>query len=120
VLLKVDATQGKGNEIMTKQERMERAERIMQDHRKAIKLHHKACYNKEEFKWLWYANGIPHTGIWAFGGYNKDELPKLAEVLLAVPASDPQPGWYCYIGPIPEFSNTIYYDEHLEGTQVNG
>lgn len=104
---------------MTEQERMERAERIMQDHRKAMRLHHKSCYGVGEFRWLWREDGANHPGIWAFGGWHKDRLPILMEVRVSVPSSTPQPGWYCYIGPIPEFSNTIYYDEHSEGTRTD-
>ena len=110
MLLKVDEKQGKGNERMTEQSQFV----------EAMKQHHRNCYRREEFRWLWRPDGLNHTGVWAFGGNNKDVPPSLVWVKLTGPTLKTDCGWYCYIGPIPEFSNTIYYDEHSEGTQVNG
>lgn len=63
------------------------------------RLHHKNCYGKEKFKWE--RQDIHCVGIWAFGGYG--DSPKFERVALLTPPETSFPGWWCYIGPVPEF-----------------
>lgn len=67
--------------------------------------HHVSCYNKSSFQWEWQT--VDHLGIWAFGGANKDVAPRFknAEFLVPVSHDDKVAGWYCYIGPEPQFDS---------------
>jgi hypothetical protein len=84
-------------------EREEIANAIMADIEQAYAKHHKACYNREKFKWEWCE--IEHPGIWAFGGYDRKKPPEFISAYWAVPRPEKDYGWYCYIGPKPEFES---------------
>jgi len=96
-----------------------RKEHVSQELEKARELEHNSSYGTKEFRWLWHDNGVDCPGVWACGGYSKDMPPKLIEVWLLKPKSKSVRGWYCYIGPTPKFSDTIYYEEHSEGVRIN-
>ena len=70
------------------------------------RLHHTDCYNKPKFKWEWCK--IDTCGIWAFGGLDQSKNPHFIDAAWRVPVKyDHQiEGWYCYIGPEPEFGET--------------
>jgi hypothetical protein len=86
-------------------DREERANAIMADIERAYAQHHKDCYNREAFKWEWCE--IEHPGIWALGGYDRNVAPEFKDAQWCVPAPEKVPGWYCYIGPMPEFADGI-------------
>lgn len=74
---------------------------VLEKHEQAVREHHKDCYNKSYFKWEWQT--VDHLGIWAFGGSDKNVNPHFISAEFMVPKRDKVPGWYCYIGPQPEF-----------------
>lgn len=78
----------------------------LKKHEEMTRQHHKSCYNKEKFRWEWTT--ISHLGIWAFGGHNKEKSPHFIDAAFKVPKREAEqvPGWYCYIGPQPEFENS--------------
>ena len=71
------------------------------------KEHHKHHYGVEKFKWEW--QNVHCLGVWAFGGNNKEGGPVSCNVEVSIlvpkPSNESVEGWYCYIGPIPEFNN---------------
>jgi len=74
---------------------------LLDMHENMTRQHHTSCYNKTKFKWTWCT--IDHVGIWAFGGFK--DAPSFTDAAFRVPVShdEKKPGWYCYIGPEPEF-----------------
>lgn len=86
------------------------SETISERHERMTREHHQACYNKDKFKWEWCT--IDHLGIWAFGGIDKKSTPYFLNAKFCVPQPDNKKefGWYCYIGPQPEFISTNLKD----------
>jgi hypothetical protein len=74
-----------------------------QDFKRVEKEHHSTCYGVQEFEFFWGEADCP--GIWAYGGPHKDAPPCLLWAKYLIPKKDKTPGWFCYIGPRPEFSN---------------
>jgi len=97
---------------MTEEERIKRAELLMADHELACKKHHISSYGKEIFKWEW--GTLDHEGIWAYGGNNKDLPAVLLGATLQVPCHDNVEGWYCYIGPVPNFTPPTLTQKQFE------
>lgn len=81
------------------------AKHMMQRHEEAYANHHKACYGKEKLTFEWTTP--EHPGIWAMGGWIKDLAPIFLGVRWVVPveSGDTRLGWWCYLGPKPEFVN---------------
>lgn len=65
------------------------------------KKHHEASYGVSKFEIKWQT--VDHIGVWAYCG--KDEFPDKTNVQVSVivPQQIKELGWYCYMGPIPEF-----------------
>lgn len=80
-------------------------EDLIARHEQITREHHQNCYNKDKFKWEWQT--IDHLGIWAFGGDDKNKEPYFKDAKFSVPKAhnEKKEGWYCYIGPEPEFSS---------------
>lgn len=65
--------------------------------------HHVACYGKEKFQWVWQK--VDTLGVYAYGG-NKEEPNSWGmgvSIIVPKPEDESVAGWYCYIGPIPNF-----------------
>ncbi len=79
---------------------------ILDKYEQISKEHHKYHYGVEKFEWKWQT--VHCLGVWAFGGNNKLNGPVSCnvEVSILVPkqANESVEGWYCYMGPIPEFT----------------
>lgn len=75
----------------------------MDDIRRVEREHQAACYGRDSLQFEW--KKIEHTGVWAWGGPYKDEPPILLRVSLCVPCNNEEYGWYCYLGPRPNFTN---------------
>ena len=74
---------------------------MLENYEAITRLHHTNCYNVSKFTWKW--GTIDHVGIWAYGG--SDAKPFFLDASFDVPKRecDKIEGWYCYIGPEPEF-----------------
>lgn len=70
-----------------------------------VKEHHIACYGKEKFIWKWQR--VDYIGIWAFGGSDENQQPIFISAEFQVPKIDKELGWYCYLGPVPDFHDNI-------------
>lgn len=79
------------------------ARAISKDIERMYSEHHKSCYGGAEFEFTWCELDCP--GIWAYGGPIQDEPPVFMWAKWSIPAAERKPGWYCYIGPRPEFKN---------------
>ena len=81
------------------------AKHMLQRHEEAYVNHHKACYGQEKLTFQWQ---LPeHPGIWAYGGKYQDDPPIFLGVRWIVPDAARPAGWWCYLGPVPEFSNEV-------------
>ena len=58
---------------------------------------------KFEHEWVW--GTLDHLGVWAFGG--DGQRPEFQSVSFQVPKHDGVIGWYCYMGPMPEFKDQL-------------
>jgi hypothetical protein len=64
--------------------------------------HHEHYYGKKCFQFEWQT--LDHLGIWAYGGRYKSKKPTHYKWLkICAPYHDNVEGWFCYIGPIPDF-----------------
>lgn len=80
------------------------AKELLDKIEKISAAHHKHHYNRERFKFEWQT--LDHIGIWSYGGKDKDKIPTLAKwTKVCTPYHDNVEGWFCYIGPLPEFTN---------------
>lgn len=66
---------------------------------------HFRSYGKPKFRFEWGC--VTHPGIWACGGGSQSSSPVLIDVAFQVPSQNPEYGWWCYIGPRPEFENEL-------------
>lgn len=82
------------------------ADAVMKDLDRMDRTHHESCYGTTAFEFTWCELDCP--GIWAFGGPLQDELPVFFWAKWSIPTEERKPGWYCYIGPQPKFSNDAY------------
>ncbi len=76
---------------------------ILQRHEEAYVNHHKACYGQEKLTFEWQSP--EHPGVWAWGGPHGDAPPVFLGVKWVVPSGTVSLGWWCYLGPRPEFTN---------------
>ena len=90
-------------EIFQTKRRSDYIRGLIDRHEKMTRAHHLRHYGVEKLKWEW--GTIDHLGVWAFGGDNKEKSPVLKDIGVQVPKSSDEKiyGWYCYVGPIPEF-----------------
>lgn len=91
--------------IFQTKKRFDRNRDLIDRHKEISRLHHLNHYGREKLKWEW--GTIDHLGVWATGSGNKNETPTFMRIGVECPKqlSEKVSGWYCYVGPIPEFED---------------
>ncbi len=89
--------------IFRSKKRFDRNRGLITRHEEINRAHHKRHYGVEKLKWEW--GTVDHLGVYAFGGGNKDAAPTFRYIQVECPKRESEKtlGWYCYVGPIPEF-----------------